>query len=117
MTVRGVENLFRLNANHRDLWSQTFKQPELRRVLNPNPNLSVNSVTQDEAQFVGLLILHLNTAHYDIKRGLMDIPEGLTADIKVFFSNPIPREVWLQMRPLQDSGFVAFVESHLSPRG
>jgi hypothetical protein len=113
---RRVENLFRLNANHRDIWAQTFKQPELRRVLSQSPNLSLNPVTEDEAQFVRLLILHLNTAHHAVRTGLMDMPEGLGADIRTFFANPIPRAIWRQMRDLQDAKFVIFVERHFAAR-
>jgi len=109
---RRVENLFRLNDGHRQLWAHTFQRPELRRILTPSPDLNQTPVTQDEAQFVTFLILHLNTAHHAIKSGLMEAPEGLGADIRTFFANPIPRNVWLQMRPLQDLDFVAFVEGH-----
>ena len=109
---RRVENLFRLNSNHRELWAQTFSQPELRRILAPSPDLVTRPITQDEAQFVAFLILHLNTAHQALKNDLMDAPEGLGADIHTFFQNPIPMAVWRQLRPLQDAEFVAYVESH-----
>jgi hypothetical protein len=111
---RRVENLFRLNTGHRELWTHTFQRPELRRVLTPDPDLTRTPVTPDETQFVGFLILHLNTAHHAIKSGLMNPPDGLGADIRTFFANPIPRYVWHQSRSLQDADFAAFVEGHFS---
>jgi hypothetical protein len=40
--------------------------------------------------------------------------EGLQTDVKEFFASPIPRAVWERMKPLQDAGFVRFVESCLA---
>lgn len=109
---RRVENIFRLTAHHRDLWSQVFQEPQLRRVFSPTPDLVATPVTEDEVLFVSFLVLHLNTAFQAIEKKLMDAPEGLGADIRTFFSHPIPRAVWDQLRPLQDTAFIDFVESH-----
>ena len=109
---RRVENLFRLTAFHREIWSRLDTQPELNRVLTANPDLSLDPVTDAENRFVGFLVLHLNTSHQAIKNGLMEAPEGLGADIRAFFAYPVPRAAWENLRHLQDARFVAFVERH-----
>ena len=110
---RRVSNLFQLTGYHRELWQHVFTQPSLRRVSSHDVDLAQAPVTDDEALFVGFLILHLNSAHHAIRCGMLDMPEGLGADIRHFFSQPIPRAVWQKLRHLQDADFVAFVESHL----
>jgi hypothetical protein len=110
---RRVQNLFRLTAGHRELWAQLGHDPALCRILAPAPNLALEPVTEAETRFVGLLMLHLNTAHHAIRNGVMDAPDGLGADVRDFFTHPLPRAVWEKLRPLQDASFVAFVESHL----
>lgn len=109
---RQVGNLFQLTAQHRDIWVELFKQPELRRVLSAGADLVSQPVTDNEALFVGFLVLHLHMAHQAIRLGLMLPLDGLGADIRTFFANPIPRAVWLRLRRFQDAEFIAFVEHH-----
>ena len=109
---RRSASLFQLTAHHRDVWVELFKQPELRRVLSPQPDLAREPVTDNEALFVGFLILHLNTAHNAVAQGLMPPLAGLGADIRTFFSRPIPRAVWNDLRRFQDPAFVVFIEAH-----
>lgn len=40
--------------------------------------------------------------------------EGMQKDIKAFFSLPIPKAVWEQVKPFQDEDFVEFVENSLA---
>lgn len=109
---RRISNLMLLTANHRDIWKHVFDRPKLRRVLATNPNLDTKPVTDDEALFVKMLILHLNSAHHAITSGLIITPEGLGADIRTFLAHPIARLVWDEIRDLQDRAFVEFVERH-----
>lgn len=109
---RRVANLLQLTAHHRDIWERLFDRPELRRVLEPNPDLTSTPVTDDEALFVRLLILHLNSTHRAIRDGLVDPPEHLGNDIRGFFCFPVARAVWNAVRHLQDQAFVEFVESY-----
>ncbi|SDS02477.1 hypothetical protein [Opitutus sp. GAS368] len=113
---RRVGNLFQLTAHHHDVWAELFKQPELRRVLSARADLDREPVTDNEALFVGFLILHLSTAHQAIKQGLMDPLDGLGADIRTFFARPVPRAVWQNLRQFQDAGFVAYVEGYFHER-
>src|SRR5687768_7228563 len=64
--TRSVENLFRLTANHREVWSQLFVRPALRRVFSEDVDLARETVTADETLFVRFLVLHLNSAHQAI---------------------------------------------------
>jgi len=109
---RRVANLFQLTHHHNELWAQALTKPELRRVMSMKADLSLEPVTEDETLFVGSVILNLNSAHYAIKRGMMDSPHGLGADIRTFFAHPVPRAVWTKLRHLQDTDFVAFVEGY-----
>ncbi|MBI5767656.1 MAG: hypothetical protein HZA93_07660 [Verrucomicrobia bacterium] len=115
--TRRVGNLFKLTANHRELWSQLFVRPELRRIMSKTCDLSLEPVTADESLFVRFLILHINSAHHAIKYGLMDAPDGFDADLREIFANPIPHAVWQNLRHLQDADFIEFVESHFHHRG
>ena len=106
-------NLLKLTEQHRDLWKELFTRPRLSRVLKADADPVADPLSDEETLFVTLLILHLNTAHSAIRAGVLDEPEGLTPDIRGFFSLPIPRAAWEKMRHLHDAAFVDFVEGRL----
>lgn len=109
--ARRTANLLKLTEQHRDLWKELFVRPALSRVLRADADPDADPPTDEEMQFVTLLILHLNTAHSAIRAGVIKEPEGLTLDIRGFFSLPIPQAGWEAVRHLHDSDFVAFVEA------
>jgi len=64
---RGISNLLAITQNHRELWSELFEHRELRRVLNPQVDLSAKELTAEEETFVTLLILHLHSVYRAMK--------------------------------------------------
>ena len=114
---RRISNLFVLTKQHRDIWTQLYRRPDLARVLDPDPDLQSEPVTDEEEIFVSLLILHLSSAHAAMRVDMFKRPEGIEADIQEFFSYPIPRKIWDKLRLLQEDEFVAFVEKALTRTG
>lgn len=111
--ARRTSNLIAITGAHREIWSELYDRPELRRVTDINVDLEGTPVTSAEELFVGLLILHLNTSFQAMKAGVFISPEGLRKDIRRFFSAPMTRRIWAELKPLQDADFVRFVESCL----
>jgi hypothetical protein len=112
--VRRVANLLEITKQHRDIWSEFYARPELKRVLKPSVNLTAHPITAEEELFVKLLILHLASAYRTSTFGMVTTPEELRDDISSFFGLPIPRAVWERMQHLQDHDFVRFVEQYRS---
>jgi hypothetical protein len=113
--ARRVGNQFELTKQHREIWTQLYVQPELKRILDPAADLRQRPVTVEERLFVTLLILHLASAYRARRFGMVLSPEELRADISSFFGLPIPRAVWEQSQKFQDRDFVAFVENYRTP--
>ena len=107
---RRLANLITLTQQHRDLWEETMKNPHLNRVTNPKAELGNKPITHGESQFVVLLILHLHCWFRAIQNSEVRGVEGLSRDMKLFFSLPIPRRVWEEKRAFQDRDFVEFVD-------
>lgn len=105
-----VSNLLTLTRDHRELWMEIYRRPELARVLDPKADLKRLPVTLDEALFVKLLIQHLHATYQAMRHGVFIEVEGMRADVRAFFALPIPKSLWPLLRPLQNSEFVAFVE-------
>ena len=108
--TRRVGNLLAITEGHRKLWTEFYHRPELRRVLDEHADLRQKEITREEEIFVNLAVLHLNSAFYAHKLGLVFKLEGLRRDISWFFSLPIPRTIWEKTKILQNDDFVAFVE-------
>lgn len=111
---RKTANLIEVTKQHRDIWTELYRRPELRRVLHLELDLRESPPTWDEELFVGLLILHLNGAFHAMRNGVFVRPEGLQKDVQRFFSRPLARAVWDKVKAFQDLEFVSFVELSLS---
>ena len=110
--TRQIANLLKLTHNHRELWSELFSQPDLKRVLDMSADLSAHPITLKEHFFVNMAIQHLNSAYQAMKSGLVIEPEGVSEDIRWFFSLPIPKAIWDKIKLLQNDDFTEFVEQY-----
>lgn len=108
--TRRVDHLIEITQQHREIWSELYRTPELFRIRDSAADLGTKPPTQDEELFISFLILHLNVAYQAIREGVFGGPEGLGLDIQRFFSRPIVRRVWDKVKPLQDAQFVSFIE-------
>lgn len=106
-----VSNQIEITREHREIWSELFKRPELARISQKEVDLEGCPIKPEEELFIGLLILHLNSAFHAIQDGLYLEPEGMRDDVRQFFSRPMAIAVWNKLKPLQDKRFVKFVES------
>jgi hypothetical protein len=110
--VRRLGNLLTITQQHREIWTNLYRRPELSRVLDPKANVTSEPVTEEEEMFILLLLVHLGTTRDVLKTGMLDKPdEGVPKDIKWFFSLPVPKTVWERVKDRQDEAFVRFVES------
>lgn len=108
---RRIANLISINQEHRQIWKELYAHPELSRVTAKNVDLISAPVTDQEEVLVNSLIIHLDTVHRAIRSGLYVKIEGLQADIRDFFSLPIPKAVWNKVKPFQNADFVHYIEA------
>jgi hypothetical protein len=109
--TRKVANLLKLTQSHREVWKEVLNNPKLTRVLSPDVELVQAPVTPEEEIFVTLVTQHLVSVFRAMKKDLTISPEGLRRDVWQFFALPIPQQVWIGIKVMQDDDFVAFVES------
>jgi len=110
-TTRRVNNLLAITKGHRDVWTEFYRRPELKRVLSDRADVGQDEITREEEIFINLVVLHLSCVFYARKTGLVFKLEGLRRDVGWFFSLPIPRAVWSKTKLLQNDDFVMFVET------
>jgi len=106
-----IANLLTITANHREVWRVFLDHQELERVRDASADVAKQPVTHAERVFVNMVIQHVNSVYCAMNDQLVVKVEGLRRDIAQFFSLPIPREVWENIKVLQNDDFVAFVES------
>ena len=100
-----------ITKGHRDVWTEFYRRPELKRVLSDRADVGQDEITREEEIFINLVVLHLSCVFYARKTGLVFKLEGLRRDVGWFFSLPIPRAVWSKTKLLQNDDFVMFVET------
>lgn len=110
---RRIENLLNLTQNHREIWKELLRDQRLRRILDATVDPGPEPITREEEIFVTLVVQHLNFVFYAIRDELTIDPSGLRRDVRQFFSLPIPKRVWDELKGLQNREFVEFVEECL----
>jgi hypothetical protein len=108
--TRRIANLLTITANHREVWKEFFRRPELGRVLDASADLARRPITLEEELFVNLIVLHTSSVYYALNDELVIKLEGLRRDIAQFFSLPIPKMIWEKTKVLQNDDFVKFIE-------
>jgi hypothetical protein len=107
-----VTTLLSITASHRDIWRQYAMRPQLARVLDWEAK--PDQMTEDEQQWLRELILHLAASFEAGRYGALPVQEGLDADVRQLMSKPMPRAVWRQLRPYQNSAFASYIDRQIA---
>ncbi len=102
-----------LVAQHRELWIDVSRRPELGRILQAEVDLVERPISMVEEDYLNLVIVHYTTGWLMAREGGLVNLKVLAGDARAFFSLPIPKTVWEQTAPLLDPAFVAFIRSSL----
>lgn len=109
--TRRLANLLTVTSNHREIWKEFLHNPKLERIRNASVDTTKRPITEVERVFVTSVILHIHSVYYAMNDQMIIKLDGLRQDVGEFISLPIPREVWEQIKIVQNDEFVAFVES------
>lgn len=121
LRAQRITNLFQLTLYQREVWGGLAEKPELRRILKPDLDLAAEPMTESERRFLTSAILHLSLAYEAQRYKAINPIDGMEKDAKAFFSLPLPRERWRELKNVQNAEFVRFVDrllmDHESTRG
>jgi len=112
--AREIENLLTISNHHRELWGGVHQRVELKRIFREDAQALTASVTMDEEEFLNLVMAHFQTSWRIAKVGGIITVKELAADVRGFFSLPLPRAVWEKTKGYRNRKFVRFVERALS---
>lgn len=125
--VQKLANLQMLTTAHREVWSLLLERDDLNRIFDANADIAGKPISERERLAVNFLIQHLNTSFHLDRAKLIRNMGDLKTDVKEFFSFPLPRAVWNELKDYLDRDLVKFVEATLvdnavnkslnSPRG
>lgn len=111
--VRKVDTLINITQQHRAIWLKFFDSPSLKRINREAVDLEKEPVTDDEALFVNLIILHLTTVLIAIQKKVLPKLGGLDEDIRDLFTLPIPRAIWDKTKPFRDQDTIRYIDGLL----
>jgi hypothetical protein len=111
--ARRVSDLLTLTNMHRDLWNEAHSRPDLSRVFGLEADLVAQPITVAEERFLNEVIVHFATGWQLARNGSLVTLDAMQADVRNFFSLPIPNAVWRETKKRRDPQFVRFVEECL----
>jgi hypothetical protein len=112
--ARTVTDLLALTAQHRELWSELHRRPDLFRLIKKDVDLVAEPISAAEHEYLNTVFVHFHTGWLLSRQGVLATEEALAADVKDFFALPIPRHVWNETKHTRDTGFRNFVEQSLA---
>lgn len=100
-----------LTEQHRELWSEVHRRPELMRLLDPDADPDFQPLTPVEEHYLRLVFVHFHTGWLIAQSGQSLIPVGVLAtDAGHFFKLPAPAALWAEVRKMHQPEFVTFVD-------
>ena len=115
--ARKRSDLLALTQEHRELWSEAHRRPDLGRIFQPEVDLVGSPITTAEQEFLNLVFVHFETGWQLAKQGVATPLAVLSLDVRSFFRLPIVRAVWEETRWSRNPEFVKFVDRVLAPLG
>lgn len=115
--ARRTSDLLALEREHRELWSEAHRRPDLSRIFRMEVDLVASPVTTAEQEFLNLVFVHFETGWQLAKQGVATPLAVLSLDVRAFFRLPIVRAVWEETRWSRNPEFVQFVGRVLAPLG
>ena len=112
--AREIENLLVIAEHHRELWTAAYQQPQLERVFQTNADIAVKPLKVAEEEFLNLAIVQYQITWCIAKAGGIVTIKELAADVRGFFSLPLPRVVWNKTKKFRNQQFVRFVDGALA---
>lgn len=108
--ARRLGYLLSLAEQHREVWSEAHRRPELARIFKSEVDLVADPISTVEQEFLNIVIVHFHTGWLFAKDTRFLDDTALTADARTFFSLPLPRAVWDNTRDARDPKFVRLME-------
>lgn len=107
--AKEIENLLTLSEHHRELWKEVPQRKDLARIFCQDANALLTPATMAEAEFLNLVIVHFQTGWWIARAGGITALQEMKADIRSFFTLPLPRAVWEDTKQDRNKEFVRFV--------
>jgi hypothetical protein len=114
---RRAELHFMMTASHREIWEHYVNNPSLASTLDPSRKISGHPPKPAEERFVLLVLLHSATVFHAVELHALRQWPGWKADVKAFFSLPVPRAVAERFLEFQEPGFRRFLSDLLDLHG
>jgi hypothetical protein len=108
---RRISDHLALTTEHRELWADLHKRPDLTRVVSSEVDLLAEPLSTAEEEFLLLVIVHFHTGWLLAKQGSLVDLGVLAQDAGAFFRLPLPKMVWLRTRAIRDPAFVGFIDA------
>ena len=105
-----------LAQQHRELWGEAHRRPELARIFQTDADLVAIPLSVAEQEFLNLVIVHCQTGWLFSDHAAFLSRKSIFKDAGVFFSLPLPRAVWNQTKNARDPDFVQFIEAAFPPQ-
>ena len=115
--ARQASDILKLSEQHRELWAEVYRNPELRRITDEKADLILSrGASPQEEEFLNLVFVHTYTTWLMAKNETLPFLnlEMLGIDMGTFLKKPVPLAVWKATKAGRDPEFVKFMEQSIA---
>lgn len=112
--AKRLSNILQLNAQHRELWSEVSRRPELARIFQTEVDILSHPITAAEENFLQLVISHFDIGFWVVRQKTILPLSSFKKDVQWFFALPIPKRIWQESKSTRDPRFVSFVDAAIA---
>lgn len=111
--TREIENHLTIAEQHRNLWNEARQRKDLDRIFQTDADVIKIRITVAESEFLNLVVGHFQAGWILSENGAAITLNEMRADVRDFFTLPLPRAVWERTKGMRNRRFVKFVERAL----
>jgi hypothetical protein len=111
--TREIENHLTIAEQHRNLWNEARQRKDLDRIFQTDADVIKIPITVAESEFLNLVVGHFQAGWILSENGAAITLNEMRADVRDFFTLPLPRAVWERTKGMRNRRFVKFVERAL----
>lgn len=100
--------------SYNEAWAEVRSTPGWEGINDRNRDLAHSPRTEVETRCVRRILFHFARALKEHRSGRYELPKGLDADVRNFFSYPVRMDAWRELKQYHDPEVVAFIDRVLS---
>lgn len=103
-----------IRKSYNETWDYIHSVQGWEALYDRTRDIALNPRTLNETRCMRRLLKHFAFCHREHRKGLSELPEKITEDVRNCFSYPVRLDAWHDLKRFQDEALVKYVDEILA---